>query len=148
MAKTPEPKPVVTPAPAMNSPATTAATVDRSATTHTVGPGQTYYSISKQYGLTVDELMTLNSLTDNDVLEVGKKLKVKATPGSQSAGSVSTKPAAGTKATVSYHTIAKGETMYRVSQQYGVSIEQIKEWNNLKDTGVQLGQKIKIIKNE
>ncbi len=148
VAKTPEPKPVVTPTPATNSPATPSATADRSATTHTVEPGQTFYSISRQYGLTVDELMALNSLTNNDVLEVGKKLKVKAAPGSQSAASATTKSATGSKATVSYHTIAKGETMFRISQQYGVSIEQLKEWNNLKDTGVQLGQKIKIIKNE
>lgn len=148
VAKTPEPKPVVTPAPATTSPATPSTTVDRSATTHTVEPGQTYYSIARQYGLTVDELMALNSLTASDVLEVGKKLNVKAAPVSQSTVSATTKSAAGPKATVSYHTVAKGETMYRISQQYGVSIEQIKEWNNLKTTVVQVGQKIKLIKNE
>ena len=92
--------------------------------------------------------MALNSLTANDVLEAGKKLNVKAAPGSKSAVSATTKPAAGQKATVSYHTVAKGETMYRISQQYGVSIEQIKEWNNMKTTVVQVGQKIKLIKNE
>lgn len=146
VAKTP--KPAVTPAPATNSPATVPAPVDRSATTHTVELGQTYYSISKQYGLTVDELMALNNLTSSDALDAGTKLKVKATPGSQSTVSSPAKPAAGSKATVRYHTVAKGETMYRISQQYGVSIEQLKEWNNLKDTGVQLGQKIKIIKND
>ena len=150
VAKTPEskPRPTVSPAPVASSPATPSTTVDRSATTHTVEIGQTYYSIAKQHDLTVDELMALNSLTNNDVLEVGKKLNVKAAPVNQSKVSATAKSATGAKETVRYHTVAKGETMYRISQQYGVTIEQIKEWNNLKDTGVQVGQKIKLNKNE
>ena len=99
------------------------------------------------YDLTVDELLALNSLSSSDLLEIGKKLKVKSTPGSQSVTPTATKPATESKATVTYHTVAKGETLFRISQQYGVSIEQLKEWNNLKDVGVQIGQKIKLIKN-
>ena len=36
--------------------------------------------------------------------------------------------------------------MFRISQLYGVSIEQIQVWNNLTDVGVNVGQKIKIMK--
>lgn len=125
----------------------TPATVNRSATTHIVEPGQTYYSISRLYGLTVDELLSINDLTTADKLEVGKKLFVKLTPGGRLI-----KPSAATKATsapetdVTYHTVAKGETMFRISQIYGVTIEQIQNWNNLTDAGVKVGQKIKIMK--
>lgn len=123
------------------------ATVNRSATTHIVEPGQTYYSISRMYGLTVDELLSINDLTTADKLEAGKKLSVKLTPGGRLV-----KPSASTKVTsvleseVTYHTVAKGETMFRISQIYGVTIEQIQTWNDLTDAGVKVGQKIKIVK--
>ena len=125
----------------------TSATVNRSAATHIVEPGQTYYSISKLYGLTVDELLSINDLTTADKLEVGKKLSVKLTPGGRLVKpSATTKTAAAPESEVTYHTVAKGETMFRISQIYGVTIEQIQTWNNLTDAGVKVGQKIKIMK--
>ena len=33
--------------------------------THTVGKGETYYSISKKYGISVDQLCSANGLTKN-----------------------------------------------------------------------------------
>ena len=143
--KTPEVRPEAPAKAVAVSPVTKPEATNRSATTHTVEAGQTYYSISKQYGLSVDELLALNKLTPNDVLEVGQKLTVKLTPGSRLVQPTqSAKPAA--EPTPTYHTVVKGETMYRISQQYGVSIEQIQAWNNLKDVGVTIGQRIKIIK--
>ena len=44
--------------------------------THTVQKGETLYSISRQYGLTVNELRQLNGLSDTSVLKVGQVLKV------------------------------------------------------------------------
>ncbi|QDK81486.1 LysM peptidoglycan-binding domain-containing protein [Spirosoma sp. KCTC 42546] len=136
---TSEPKPV--------SPITSVA--NRSATTHTVEAGQTYYSISKLYGLSVDELLSLNNLTSNDKLEVGQQLAVKLTPGGrvvQPSPSIKAVPASTSPSAVTYHTVAKGETMFRITQIYGVTIEQIQAWNNLSDVGVKVGQKIKILK--
>lgn len=130
-------------------PAPPAITVNRSAQSHTVEPGQTYYSISKMHGLTVDELLSLNNLTADNKLEVGQKLAVKLTPGGrlvQPSVTAKSTPASVSSSGVTYHTVAKGETMFRISQIYGVTIEQIQEWNKLTDTGVKMGQKIKIVK--
>lgn len=143
-----EPKEVSSEVPTSTRPATAPAVVNRSATSHSVEPGQTYYSISKLYGLTVDELLSLNNLTEADKLEVGQKLSVKLTPGGRLVQpSVTAKSTPVSPSATTYHTVAKGETMFRVSQIYGVTIEQIQQWNNLTDTGVKMGQKIKIIKN-
>ncbi|AUD07233.1 lytic transglycosylase [Spirosoma pollinicola] len=140
----PEPKEASMPATTRSA---TSTSVNRSATTHSVEPGQTYYSISKLYGLTVDELLEINNLTADDKLEVGQKLAVKLTPGGRVVKpSSGTKPMSTSESTVTYHTVAKGETMFRISQQYGVSIEQIQSWNNLTDAGVKVGQKLKIMK--
>ena len=149
-----KPSPVETPVVEKTVETKAAPAVDRSAITHTVEPGQTYYSISKLYDLSVEELLTLNNLTANDVLEVGKKLTVKLTPGGRLIKpSPSVRADAGTSAGTTasspktmYHTVVKGETMFSISKQYDVPIEQIQTWNNLNSTQVNLGQKIKIIK--
>jgi LysM repeat protein len=43
---------------------------------HEVKRGETLYRISKQYGMTVDELRRLNKLSPNQPIEVGQKLLV------------------------------------------------------------------------
>lgn len=141
-----EPKPVTPTAPATVRPTPpVATTANRSGPTHTVEPGQTYYNISKRYGLTVDELLTLNGLTADNLLEVGKQLRVGATPMGKPLQPVRVTPT-GASSGGSYHTVAKGETLFRISKIYGVTVEQIQNWNNLTDVGVKEGQKIKVVK--
>jgi LysM repeat protein len=70
----------VKPATAPVKPATPAATASSTASSttshHTVGQGETLYSISRKYGTTVDNIKKLNNLTGNGI-SVGLKLKVK-----------------------------------------------------------------------
>lgn len=121
--------------------------------THTVEAGQTYYSISKRYGVTIDDLLAANGLTLNDKLSVGQLVTVKNVPAGFPVGeSIAPATAPGRPATttgpapkVVYHTVEKGQTMFRVSKIYNVTIEQIQEWNGLTGTAVNEGQRIKII---
>ena len=142
----------LTPAPVARPAATASRTM-----IHTIGPGQTYYSISKQYGVPIEEIIAANNLTPETKLAVGQQLTIHNIPAgfpvgqalNPSSGSSPTtgRPAAATPAQPVYqtHTVAKGETMYRISKQYNVSIEQIQEWNKLPDVTVREGQKLKII---
>jgi len=41
-----------------------------------------------------------------------------------------------------FHTVAKGDTLYRLSKQYGVTVENLKAWNNLTDNTIHVGQQI------
>ena len=144
--ETPRPAPV-TPTPKPEpTPASASVAVDRSAATHTVEAGQTYYSISRLYGLSVDELLLLNSKAPGDILEVGQKLVVKPSAGVPVKPSKAAVEAGATGSKLEYHTVEKGETMYSISKRYDVTISQIQEWNNLTDTGVKLGQRLKIVK--
>lgn len=45
--------------------------------THTIKRGDTLYSIAKKYGTTVDKLCKLNKMQPTDILDLGRKLKVK-----------------------------------------------------------------------
>ncbi|MCH7413726.1 LysM peptidoglycan-binding domain-containing protein [Belliella sp. R4-6] len=44
------------------------------------------------------------------------------------------------------HTVIKGENLFRISQKYGVRVDEIKKWNNLNGDNIQLGQKLTIYK--
>lgn len=60
----------------------------QSQTTHTVVKGETYYSISKKYGISVDELCSANNLNTSDVLKVGQILNIpQKTPAATSSSS-------------------------------------------------------------
>lgn len=47
-----------------------------------------------------------------------------------------------------YHTVKKGETLGEISQNYNVTLSELKKWNFLKSNNVALGKKLKIVTNE
>jgi len=63
----PAPVPAPEPAPAATAP---------EYTTHVVGPGDNLSKIAKTYGTTTQELMSLNAITDPNLVKLGTELKV------------------------------------------------------------------------
>ena len=73
---------------------------------HTIEKGQSLYSISSMYGVTQSDIVKLNPGSDEKIF-VGRTLRIPRT-------------AANTQ-TETFHTIAQGETLYRLTVKYGVS---------------------------
>ncbi len=46
------------------------------------------------------------------------------------------------------HEVREGETLFGISQKYKVSIDEIKEWNDLEDEKINLGQKLVILRKQ
>jgi membrane-bound lytic murein transglycosylase D len=44
------------------------------------------------------------------------------------------------------HTVAQGENLFRISQRYNVSVDNLKLWNSLPDNNIKIGQKIILFK--
>ena len=44
--------------------------------------------------------------------------------------------------TPTYYTVVKGDTLYRISRTYGVTVEQLKEWNKLPNNIMSIGQRL------
>ncbi len=112
------------------------------ATVHKVAAKETMYSISRQYGVSVDEIRKWNNLTDNNI-SIGQELIVrKPASGAVAVATEQRKtdlvkvPASGT------HTVATKETLFSISRQYGVSVGDIRAWNNLSSDELQVGQTI------
>lgn len=105
---------------------------------HIVAEKETLYSIAKLYGLTVDELRKLNGLTDTS-LSLGQELIVKKSGSPSEPTNTYTAPVQNAKG---IHTVAAKETLFSISKLYGVSVEQLKEWNSLSTNELKLGQSI------
>lgn len=88
---------------------------------HTVERGQTIYGISTMYGVGEDDIYRLNP-GSRDYIKVGEKLKI---PQKET----STYPNEKTEDMYLFHTIQPKETLYGVSKQYQVSVEQITKAN-------------------
>ena len=43
-----------------------------------------------------------------------------------------------------YHTVASGDTVYNITKRYGISQEQLRQWNNLADNNVRLGTRLRV----
>lgn len=113
---------------------------------HTVTEKETLFSIAKLYGLTIDELKQLNQLSSSS-LSVGQQLTVKKGNGSAATPVVKNTPPA-TQSIKGVHTVAAKETLFSLSRQYNISVEQLKQWNNLAGNELKLGQNLFVVQPE
>ncbi len=122
-------------------------------TTYKVEKGDTLYSISRKYQITVAELRAANNLSENDVIKVGQKLKIPTADISNAAAlatdnKATTNPSGATlssgTATKEY-TVVKGDTMYSIAKKNGMTLAEFMALNNLDNSSViKVGQKLKI----
>ena len=115
--------------------------------TYKVEKGDTLYSISRKYQITVAELRTANNLSENDVIKAGQKLIIPDADIGTAAALSSTKSSgntapAGKTTTV---TVQKGDTLYGIARKNGMSVADLMALNNLDSSAViKVGQKLKV----
>ncbi|QRR04222.1 LysM peptidoglycan-binding domain-containing protein [Dyadobacter sandarakinus] len=118
---------------------------------HTVRRGETLMSISRKYHVTVSELKKWNHLRRSSInrgqrLVLWKEVKV-AEPRTRVASAEPEKPKV---ATIShnrhtkkrYHTVQKGDTLWIISQRYGLEIGQLKKKNRIRGNSIKPGQRL------
>ncbi|MCQ2573416.1 MAG: M23 family metallopeptidase [Treponema sp.] len=115
-----------------------------------VQKGDTLYSISRKYQITVAELRTANNLNDNDVLKAGQKLVIPtADIGTAAALSSTNKSEASNsaKTETSVYVVQKGDTFYSLARNNGMTVPELLSLNGLDSNAVlKVGQKLKIRK--
>ena len=110
-----------------------------SGTYHTVQRGENLYRISKKYGLKYQDVAAWNNIPYPYNISVGQRLSIR---GASGAGA-STTPSA----SASYHTVQRGENLYRISLKYGRTVAEIARWNNLRPadySNLKVGQKLRV----
>lgn len=105
--------------------------------THTVRAGETLFSISRQYDVSVQELREWNNLPDN-IIHVGQRLFLgdRRTPEAD----VDTEDDPHTI----IHVVEPGQTLYRIARLYDVDLNDLITWNDLRSSALTIGQELVI----
>lgn len=119
-------------------------TTSSNATTHTVRAGESLSSISRKYNTSVVNLMKLNNLSGYLIFP-NQKLTVKGSAPSQTATNTNNSTQVNASNS-NVHIVKRGEYLGKIASQYGVSVQNIKNWNNLSSNIIYVNQKLVVNK--
>ena len=136
---------------------------------HKVHRGESLTEIAEQYNVSVADLKKWNYLKYNKAPR-GRTLKIRlsesiATNDAKESDASSKTPVVASvepktekepklekvvsiKEVTKIHKVIKGDNLTEIANKYGVTLADIKKWNQLKDNNIALGESIKIIKSE
>ena len=103
--------------------------------TYTVKKGDGLGAIAERHGMTLQEIRELNGLKDNNI-QAGQKLKV--------TGKASEERSEKPEAKSSTYTVKKGDSLGAIAERFGVTVDQLRDWNGIKGNNIQAGQKLTI----
>lgn len=92
---------------------------------YVVVKGDNLYTIANKYGVSVNDIKSLNNLKSN-TLQIGQVLKI---PGTES---------------YTNYTVKKGDSLWKIANTYGVTVNDLVKTNNLSGTSLSIGQEILI----
>lgn len=107
---------------------------------HQVRRGESLYSIANRYRMSVAELKAANKLSSNRI-KPGQKLLI---PSRQNGTAARQVAAQTSKPAVRVHKVRSGENLWSIAKKSGVSVNELKRWNNLSRTQLKIGQTLKI----
>ena len=93
-------------------------------TIYTVKRGDSLWSISQQYGITVDDIRRANNLTSN-ILQIGQTLRI---------------PNGNVSGTGRQYVVKRGDSLWSIAQRYGTTVDNIRRLNSLTSDVLQIGQ--------
>ncbi|SET63581.1 Peptidoglycan/xylan/chitin deacetylase, PgdA/CDA1 family [Natronincola peptidivorans] len=103
-----------------------------------VRQGDTLYKISQKLGVSLTDLAIENNISNWNHIYVGQKLSVPANGANTSTGSAPSQVSAD-------YVVKRGDSLYKISQELGVSMAALAEANSLKDWNtIYIGQVLKV----
>ncbi|TKQ00605.1 LysM peptidoglycan-binding domain-containing protein, partial [Enterococcus faecalis] len=110
-------------------------------TYYTIKSGDTLNKIAAQYGVSVANLRSWNGIS-GDLIFAGQKIIVKKGNSGNTGGSSNGGSNNNQSGTNTYYTIKSGDTLNKISAQFGVSVANLQAWNNISGSLIFAGQKI------
>ncbi|WP_299393685.1 lytic transglycosylase domain-containing protein [uncultured Gelidibacter sp.] len=121
----------------------------KSKSTYTVRSGDNLGKIARQYGVRVSDLKAWNGLRSNN-LKIGQRLSVynsKASISAKPVSAVASNSSAKSSSSGSAKTykVKSGDSLWSISRKFpGVSIQNIKDWNDISGTNLKVGTTLKV----
>lgn len=110
---------------------------------HKVEPKETYYSLGRKYDVSPRSIMEFNHnvpLHPNDIIKIPTQRAFNKTP-----TTFSSEPSKSpTSVKIIKHKVKAKETLYSIAKDYGMSVEDLKELNHLKDNSLAIGKVLKV----
>ena len=97
--------------------------------TYIVQNGDTLYGISKQFGISIEDIKLANNLSNNNII-VGTSLVIPTT------------------ATTTLYIVRAGDSLYSIAKKYSTTVADLMRINNLKSNILHIGQQLKIPIND
>jgi membrane-bound lytic murein transglycosylase D len=108
---------------------------------YVVQKGDNLSAIAKKFNVTVAEIQEWNKLINNN-LQLGASLQVVKSPINKEAISESVE-----RKDIAY-SVQKGDNLGGIAKKFGATIEELKQWNNLKTNAIAIGNSLIVAKNE
>ncbi|MCY7776922.1 LysM peptidoglycan-binding domain-containing protein [Bacillus haynesii] len=105
-----------------------------SAQTITVKKGDTLWGFSKKYGTSVSKIKQENKL-NSDIIYIGQRLSINGSSSSSAKAS---------QASSATHKVVKGDSLWKISRTYGMTVNELKSLNGLKTDLIRIGQVLKV----
>lgn len=128
-------------------------TTSNNAKTHTVVAKETLYSIARDFNIAFADLKQLNEAELIEGLKIGQVIKIPQKSGSSpkqiiaDATKVKVEKPYETVVNTTFHIVEPKETLFGISKQYGMKIDELEKLNPGVINGLAIGNKLIVIKN-
>jgi LysM repeat protein len=113
------------------------------ATEHVVAAGDSFYSIGKQYGVSMKAIADANPGVEPTRLKVGQRLNIPAAT-TPVVGATTLAPVAADSASTQIYTVKSGDNLTKIANKHGVTVKALRSANNLTTDRILVGDKLKI----
>ncbi|MBU8587431.1 LysM peptidoglycan-binding domain-containing protein [Priestia megaterium] len=132
-----------------DSPSSSTPTTTSSNHTYTVKSGDTLYRIAKNNGTSVQQLKEWNNLSShliyvNQVLKISGTGTVSSSPSAPVQEKTNETQASPAPSNSKSYKVQPGDTMWSIAQRHGISISQLKQWNNLSSNTIYINQVLQV----
>ena len=112
--------------------------------TYVVQSGDSLYSIANEYDVSVQDIIDWNNL-DNDFLQIGQELIV-VDPGNGEDPEEPEEPEPDPEEPEdNIYVVQSGDYLYGIANQFGISVQDIIDWNDLESDFLQVGQELIVV---
>jgi LysM repeat protein len=112
-------------------------------TEHVIVKGDNFYDLAKKYGVTMQAIKDANPNVNPSKLQLNQKIVIPAptAPAGVDSGAVTPPPVGGGEVT---HKVVSGDNLTKIAAKYGVTVNALRNANNLTSDRIVVGQVLKI----